>query len=303
MSPVDAAPGDEWSDPPVFVLRACLDAPAALELHDAGDLTILVAETGGFHVSRGDRHAEVAPGDALLMVGRAPYVLATDPGAALAARVDAQHVCHSVDGRPLKDEWALGIRMWGHRADAGVRLLVASVEDPRLAALAATRVGDDLRVVTGLRTASRYAAALAEEAASPSVADDDGVLRRLAELVALDAMRTATVLPAEGAGDRMTREVAATVRSDLAGDWTVASMAARAGMSRSAFTARFSALFGQTPGAALTRWRMDEAASLLASTDATVDSVARAVGYADGFALSDAFQRVVGVRPRDFRRG
>ena len=297
-----AAGPDAWEDPPVFVLRACLDAPAALDLHDAGDVTVLVAESGSFHVSRGGESAEVAPGDALLMAGREPYVLATDPAAALAARVDRHHVCHSIDGRPLADAWALGIRMWGHRPDADVRLLVATVEDPRLAADVRRRIGDNLRVVSRLSTASRYVRALAEEMGSPGGAHDDGVLRRLAELVALDALRIAAASAPPDPIDRAVQEVVAQVRADLAGEWAVSSMAAGAGLSRSAFSARFSAMFGASPAAALTRWRMDEAAALLASTDATVDSVARAVGYADGFALSDAFHRVVGVRPSEFRR-
>jgi len=43
------------------------------------------------------------------------------------------------------------------------------------------------------------------------------------------------------------------------------------------------------------------AADLLREPTATLDAVARQVGYGDGFALSAAFTRVRGVSPREHR--
>lgn len=83
--------------------------------------------------------------------------------------------------------------------------------------------------------------------------------------------------------------------------WTVAELAGRAGVSRAALARRFTALVGVPPLTYLTEWRMDLAADLLTRPGATVSSVARAVGYADGFAFSTAFKRVRGVRPSDHR--
>jgi AraC-like DNA-binding protein len=51
----------------------------------------------------------------------------------------------------------------------------------------------------------------------------------------------------------------------------------------------------------LTGWRMALAADLLRSSDATIDEVARHVGYANPFALSVAFKRVRGVSPSRYR--
>jgi len=53
----------------------------------------------------------------------------------------------------------------------------------------------------------------------------------------------------------------------------------------------------------LTGWRLALAADLLLEPDATIGSVARAVGYATPFALSAAFKRERGLSPRDHRRG
>ncbi len=51
----------------------------------------------------------------------------------------------------------------------------------------------------------------------------------------------------------------------------------------------------------LTGWRLCPAADLLASSDATVEAVARRVGYESGFGLSVAFKRVYGTRPSEHR--
>ncbi|MGH8791442.1 MAG: helix-turn-helix domain-containing protein [Stackebrandtia sp.] len=40
----------------------------------------------------------------------------------------------------------------------------------------------------------------------------------------------------------------------------------------------------------------------LRQTDDTLDAVARQVGYADGFGLSQAFKRVKGASPGQYRR-
>ncbi len=51
----------------------------------------------------------------------------------------------------------------------------------------------------------------------------------------------------------------------------------------------------------LTGLRLDLAADLLRSSDCTLASVARQVGYGSPFALSSAFTRVRGVRPAQHR--
>ncbi|MGI5200435.1 AraC family transcriptional regulator [Spirillospora sp. CA-108201] len=84
--------------------------------------------------------------------------------------------------------------------------------------------------------------------------------------------------------------------------WTVAALGAEAGMSRAVFARRFAMLVGQPPLVYLTEWRMTLAADLLRMPGATVASVARKVGYADGFAFSNAFKRVRGMPPSDLAR-
>ncbi|WP_329107776.1 AraC family transcriptional regulator [Micromonospora sp. NBC_01699] len=84
--------------------------------------------------------------------------------------------------------------------------------------------------------------------------------------------------------------------------WTIASLAARAGVSRTTLAKRFTELVGEPPLTYLTDWRMTLAADLLTGSTATVAAVARQLGYADGFGFSAAFKRVHGVSPSEHRR-
>jgi AraC-like DNA-binding protein len=86
--------------------------------------------------------------------------------------------------------------------------------------------------------------------------------------------------------------------------WTVESIAAAAGMSRSAFAARFKELLGQTPLQYVTEWRMQKAMHLLQKRDEKLIDVARSVGYDSDAAFSKAFKRVVGTNPSQYlKRG
>ncbi len=83
--------------------------------------------------------------------------------------------------------------------------------------------------------------------------------------------------------------------------WTVASLAAEAGVSRALFARRFTEIMGESPLRYLTEWRMERAEELLADRELTVAQVARAVGYADAFGFSTAFKRRRGQSPTEFR--
>ncbi len=86
--------------------------------------------------------------------------------------------------------------------------------------------------------------------------------------------------------------------------WTVESLAAAAGMSRSAFAARFKELLGQTPLEYVTEWRMQKSMQLLQQRDKKLIDVARLVGYESDAAFSKAFKRVVGANPGEYiKRG
>ena len=91
------------------------------------------------------------------------------------------------------------------------------------------------------------------------------------------------------------------IHDDPARPWTVAELAAEAGVSRAALARRFTELVGEPPMTFLTDWRLSLAADLLLEPDATIGSVAHQVGYSTPFALSTAFKRVRGISPRQYR--
>ncbi|MFD0737640.1 AraC family transcriptional regulator [Planotetraspora mira] len=84
--------------------------------------------------------------------------------------------------------------------------------------------------------------------------------------------------------------------------WTVAQLAEVAAVSRSTLAARFKQVVGQGPLNYLSGWRIELAADRLRRGDGTVASIAREVGYGSESALSNAFKRVTGASPRDYRR-
>jgi AraC-like DNA-binding protein len=83
--------------------------------------------------------------------------------------------------------------------------------------------------------------------------------------------------------------------------WTVAELAQRVGMSRTAFAVRFKAKAGVGPLEHLTQWRVQKACEILREGRKTLDEVAWRVGYESAAAFSKAFKRSTGVSPGAFR--
>ncbi|WP_045741849.1 MULTISPECIES: AraC family transcriptional regulator [Actinoplanes] len=84
--------------------------------------------------------------------------------------------------------------------------------------------------------------------------------------------------------------------------WTVAELSRAAGLSRTAFTRRFTTLVGTPPMTYLISRRLTRGAQLLRESDAPLSAVARRVGYASEFAFAGAFRREFGMAPGRFRR-
>jgi AraC family transcriptional activator of mtrCDE len=75
-----------------------------------------------------------------------------------------------------------------------------------------------------------------------------------------------------------------------------------AGLSRSAFMARFASAFGCSPMVALRHLRMRHAAKLLAANVLSIEQIACAVGFTSRSSFSRAFQQAHGIDPSDYRK-
>lgn len=85
--------------------------------------------------------------------------------------------------------------------------------------------------------------------------------------------------------------------------WTVASLAAEVGCSRSSFAAKFHAYAGLGPIKFLSVTRLTNAANMLkANPDVPLWEVAKRVGYDTPGSFTRAFKAQFGVSPRDFTR-
>ena len=161
---------------------------------------------------------------------------------------------------------------------------------------------DQPRTVALHITMQALASELSEQAPGSEV-----VATRLAEVLFIQVLRAHIAsAPERNKGwlravfDPQMGAVLSAIHGRVKAPWTVESLAETAGMSRSAFAARFKELLGQTPLEYVTDWRMQKAMHLLQQRDRKLIDVARSVGYESDAAFSKAFKRVVGANPGEY---
>jgi len=107
----------------------------------------------------------------------------------------------------------------------------------------------------------------------------------------------------EGLRDPQIAAALAAIHGEPEKGWTLATLARRAGLSRSAFADRFHARVGVPPMAYLTSARLDLAARWLRETTLSVAEIYNRLGYASASAFNRAFKRERGVSPSAYREG
>jgi len=150
---------------------------------------------------------------------------------------------------------------------------------------------------------------LASEMAEPAPGSDV-MVNRLADILFIQCVRAHIASSSETCKSGWLRaifdpKIGAALKAlheRVENPWTVETLAAAAGMSRSAFALRFKELLGETPLEYLTNWRMHKATGLLQEGDRKLFEVAKSVGYDSDAAFSKAFKRVLGAAPREYRR-
>lgn len=133
---------------------------------------------------------------------------------------------------------------------------------------------------------------------------------RMGELLLVSILREhllRTAGPADagwwrGLSDPAIARAIAAMHRDPAGEWTVASLAREAAMSRSRFSDRFRQLVGDTPMGYLGAHRMALAAERLEAGRLPLARVAQAVGYGSDKVFARAFRRWSGLSPTAYVR-
>ncbi|MFG3288840.1 AraC family transcriptional regulator [Streptomyces sp. NPDC048179] len=293
-----------------FMIRACFDPPWGVRVEDRAPLTVMLMVRGDAWIlpDTGDP-VRLRAGDLAIARGPDPYTCADDPGTVPQALILPGAECACPDGRPLNGSMDLGVRTWGGSLDGGTVVFIGTY---LMRGEISGRLLDALPPLLTL-TADVWECPLTPLLMAEIVRDEPGqevVLDRLLDLLVIAALRAWFARPeAEAPGwyralaDPVVGRVLRLLQDDPAHPWTVAALAAKAGVSRAALARRFTERVGEPPMTYLTGWRLALAADALRDTDDTLETIARRVGYGSAFALSSAFKRVYGVSPQEHRTG
>jgi AraC-like DNA-binding protein len=130
----------------------------------------------------------------------------------------------------------------------------------------------------------------------------------LAQLIFLNVLRAHLAREGEvGPGwlgvlvDRRLAPALRLIHAEPARAWRLPELARAAAMSRTAFATRFKARAGVAPLAYLAQWRMRLAQRWLAEGAMPIGQIARAAGFTSDAAFSNAFKRLNGEAPSQFR--
>src|SRR5688572_3137159 len=291
-----------------FLLRSQLEPPWSMRIADEAPLCLIAITRGEAWLLPEEGEAQrLQHGDVAVIRGPDPYVLADDPGTEPQVIILPGGQCETPDGQEVSLMTYMGVRTWGNSTDGPTVILSGTYELEGEVSRRLLGALPPLLVLPNDASESPLVGLLADEI----VKDDPGqeaVLDRLLDLLLIAVLRAWFARPdAEAPGwyraysDPVVGTALRLIHNDPARPWTVAELAAEAGVSRAAFARRFAELVGEPPMTFLTDWRLSLAADLLLEPGATIGSVAFQVGYGTPFALSTAFKRVRGVTPQQHR--
>lgn len=248
---------------------------------------------------RGRAPKRLSAGDIFLLGGPPPFVVASDmetPSRSAKAF--------------LSSAGARVARLGSQRAKPSVHLLGGHfLLDPTNAHLLVDALPPFVRIPAGEATSLRGLIPLLVDEVRSAQLGRVRALDQLAQLVLTYALRW---LDSEGksrarAGwlralaDPRIGAALRHIHSHVEDGTSLTELARVAGMSRTAFAARFKELVGLPPVAYAIQWRMSLAKDALRTTDRAIGGLAFELGYESESAFSMAFRREVGCSPRAYR--
>jgi AraC-like DNA-binding protein len=251
-----------------------------------------------------EKPIDLGQGDCYLLGNGSAYWLRSGPDAPMKASAEI-----------FRDFTPGGTVRWGTSPDTVVVGCGFHLDEANASVLVdvlptLVRVSADCRASESIRSSLRQ---LASETANPRLGSHL-VTERLAQVVLVQVLR-AHIAAEEGAessgnpggawltalGDPQISRALELIHDSPALHWTVAELAAKVGLSRSAFFERFSQLVGMPPLEYVARWRIRAAARDLRGGTRKISSIAAEWGYGSESAFSHAFKRIMGTSPGRYR--
>lgn len=138
--------------------------------------------------------------------------------------------------------------------------------------------------------------------------EESGVTRRLAEVIMLQLVAYARSRLLHGitqtngfAHDEYILRAMTAFFVNPGKQWTVHSLAEAAGLSRAAFSERFTRAFGEPPLRTINRLRLQQASEMLLGTNASLSDIATQIGFGSAAAFLRAFKRQFDKTPGEWR--
>jgi AraC-like DNA-binding protein len=290
----------------VFYCRSEFTAPWGLALPPFEDCVMFHVVTAGecwVEVDGAEAHL-LRPGELLLVPHGAGHRLTSMPGSAATKLFDLPR-------EQVSERFEI-LRLGGGGTEATTICGVVQFETP--AARQLIRLLPQLIVVNSwagapetewIQSTLRF---MADEARDPR-AGGETVITRLADILVVQAIRAWIARdPAAKTGwlgalqDKQIGRAIAAIHRRVDDPWTLPSLAAHVGMSRSAFAQRFNQLVGEPAMRYVTRWKMQTAQGWLEEGELSINAVAARLGYDSEAAFARTFKRIVGITPGAARR-
>lgn len=265
------------------------------QAHDAPGFTIILAGQCWL-AFEGKEPLKFEQGDFILLPTTPAFSLYTRPGIPCVLRQPTNAAVRHGEQEGDPDFVSLGGTFAIERANASLLLeLLPDIIHVPASQGRTSRLGRVIELIMD-ECASEYAG-------------KEMILQRLLEIMLVEALRWRSIgdesLSAgllSGMRDPLLARVLRCMHADVRASWTVSELAKIAGMSRSAFAARFGDLLGCGPIEYLSRWRMVLAQDALTRGVKSLDRIAAEIGYESASAFSTAFRKRLGCSPGKFAK-
>lgn len=287
-----------------FFCRSELSAPWGIDLPPMPDSLMfhIVTEGSAWITFANGERFQMETGDfALVPQGR---------GHAIVDQPETRAINLFEYDRPLLSPRYELLKIDGGGTPAGLICGVGSVKDP-----AARRMVSLLPRIIPMQASTpgnewlRSSAQIMMEEARSLGPGGDAVITRFSDILVVQAIRHwLQTDPSAQAGwlgalqDPQVGRALALIHRDPTHPWTVESLAAAVGVSRSGLAARFADLVGETPMSYLRQWRFEVARNWLRDTDQTLSEIGEQLGYESEASFSRAFKKATGQTTGSVRR-